>query len=158
VSVSTLRRTQSRAPFLAFLVGSALIVALGAFVLSSNLPDLPRARAAARRDETEVYMAVFAGLWLAIGLLATFTWQWLSRRNTAAREGSRELLHTTRELEQSLLDTIETLNATVEARDPYTAGHSQRVRRVSLAIGRALALPADRLGTLGTAALFHDIG
>jgi putative nucleotidyltransferase with HDIG domain len=74
------------------------------------------------------------------------------------RDSSSELLETTRELEQSLLDTIETLNAAVEARDPYTAGHSQRVRRVSLAVGTALRLPADRLGALGTAALFHDIG
>ena len=63
-----------------------------------------------------------------------------------------------RELEQSLLDTIETLNAAVEARDPYTAGHSQRVRRVALAVGRSLGLDAERLEILGTAALFHDIG
>jgi putative nucleotidyltransferase with HDIG domain len=61
-------------------------------------------------------------------------------------------------LEQSLLETIETLNDAVEARDPYTAGHSQRVRRVALAIGRALELPEERLRTLETAALFHDIG
>ena len=74
------------------------------------------------------------------------------------RSSSDELRAATRELERSLLDTIETLNAAVEARDPYTAGHSQRVRRVALAVGRALVLPADRLGTLGTAALFHDIG
>jgi putative nucleotidyltransferase with HDIG domain len=46
----------------------------------------------------------------------------------------------------------------VEARDPYTAGHSQRVRRVALAIGRELRLPARQLGALGTAAMFHDIG
>jgi putative nucleotidyltransferase with HDIG domain len=74
------------------------------------------------------------------------------------RASSKELLETTRQLEQSLLDTIETLNAAVEARDPYTAGHAQRVRRVALAVGRALRLDAVRLGTLGTAALFHDIG
>jgi len=65
---------------------------------------------------------------------------------------------TTRQLEQSLLDTIETLNAAVEARDPYTAGHSQRVRRVALAVGRSLQLDPRQLETLGTAALFHDIG
>src|ERR671935_2627163 len=72
------------------------------------------------------------------------------------RSSSREV--TMRELEQSLLDTIETLNAAVEARDPYTAGHSQRVRRVAVAVGRALDLSADRLAALDTAALFHDIG
>lgn len=62
------------------------------------------------------------------------------------------------ELEQSLRETIETLNDAVEARDPYTAGHSQRVRRVALAVGRALDLPAEQLAALDTAALFHDIG
>ena len=63
-----------------------------------------------------------------------------------------------RELEQALLETIETLNDAVEARDPYTAGHSQRVRRVALALGRALQLPDAQLAALETAALFHDIG
>src|SRR5215831_3443137 len=66
--------------------------------------------------------------------------------------------YTTRQLAQSLLDTIETLNAAVEARDPYTAGHSQRVRRVGLALGRELSLPTRRLGILANACLFHDIG
>ena len=74
------------------------------------------------------------------------------------RSSSRELRETTRQLEQSLLDTIETLNAAVEARDPYTAGHAQRVRRVALAVGRSLRLDPARLDALGTAALFHDIG
>ena len=63
-----------------------------------------------------------------------------------------------KELERALVDTIQTLNAAVEARDPYTAGHSQRVRRVSLAVGRSLGLTRDRLDMLATAALFHDIG
>ena len=74
------------------------------------------------------------------------------------RSSSGELRETTRQLEQSLLDTIETLNAAVEARDPYTAGHAQRVRRVALAVGRSLRLDPARLDALGTAALFHDIG
>src|SRR5665809_24580 len=71
---------------------------------------------------------------------------------------SRDLSESSLRLEENLLETIETLNAAVEARDPYTAGHSQRVRRVALAIGRELSLPAKQLGTLGTAALFHDVG
>ncbi len=69
-----------------------------------------------------------------------------------------ELVETVNELERGLLDTIETLNAAVEARDPYTAGHSQRVRRVALAAGEALDLSKDRLDLLAVAALFHDIG
>jgi putative nucleotidyltransferase with HDIG domain len=69
-----------------------------------------------------------------------------------------ELLETTRELEAALLGTVETLNAAVEGRDPYTAGHSRRVRRIALAVGRELELPEQQLGTLATAAVFHDIG
>jgi putative nucleotidyltransferase with HDIG domain len=70
----------------------------------------------------------------------------------------RALIERINELEQGLLDTLETLNAAVEARDPYTAGHSQRVRRVTVAVGRALDFSQDRLDMLATAALFHDIG
>jgi putative nucleotidyltransferase with HDIG domain len=74
------------------------------------------------------------------------------------RNREQELVKTINELQQGLLDTIDTLNAAVEARDPYTAGHSQRVRRVALAVGTALDLSKDRLDMLATAALFHDIG
>jgi putative nucleotidyltransferase with HDIG domain len=74
------------------------------------------------------------------------------------RRRELELSETIDQLEQGLLETLETLNAAVEARDPYTAGHSQRVRRVAIAVGRALDLQKDRLDALATAALFHDIG
>lgn len=73
-------------------------------------------------------------------------------------QGAAELADSYRELEQSSMDAIETLNAVVEAKDPYTAGHSQRVRRIALAIGRELQLPPRRLGLLAQAALFHDVG
>jgi putative nucleotidyltransferase with HDIG domain len=71
---------------------------------------------------------------------------------------TKELLERIHELQQGFLDTLETINAAVEARDPFTAGHSQRVRRVALGIGRTLGFSEDRLDTLATAALFHDIG
>ena len=74
------------------------------------------------------------------------------------RDRELELVETIKELEQGLLDTIETLNAAVEARDPFTAGHSQRVRRVALAVGTALDFPKARLDMLAIAALFHDVG
>ncbi len=53
---------------------------------------------------------------------------------------------------------MESLSATVDARDSYTAGHSRRVQQLSLAIGRELALSQAELDLLGHAALFHDIG
>ncbi|HKP17690.1 MAG TPA: diguanylate cyclase [Gaiellaceae bacterium] len=53
---------------------------------------------------------------------------------------------------------MESLSATVDARDAYTAGHSRRVQDLALAIGRELALSEPELDLLGHAALFHDIG
>jgi len=53
---------------------------------------------------------------------------------------------------------MESLSATVDARDSYTAGHSRRVQQLSLAIGRELNLSQPELDLLGHAALFHDIG
>jgi diguanylate cyclase (GGDEF)-like protein/putative nucleotidyltransferase with HDIG domain len=53
---------------------------------------------------------------------------------------------------------MESLSATVDARDAYTAGHSRRVQQLALAIGRQLGLSQPELELLGHAALFHDIG
>ena len=53
---------------------------------------------------------------------------------------------------------MESLSATVDARDAYTAGHSRRVQTLALAIGRELGLSQTELEVLGHAALFHDIG
>ena len=103
-------------------------------------------------------VVVFGVLWLVLALLVRGASTRLRGQNEDLAARSHELLESSRELEATLLETIETLNAAVEARDPYTAGHSQRVRRVALAIGRELRLPAKQLGALSTAALFHDIG
>src|SRR5438034_7334391 len=53
---------------------------------------------------------------------------------------------------------MESLSATVDARDSYTAGHSRRVQQLALAIGGELGLSQAELDLLGHAALFHDIG
>ena len=112
-------------------------------------------------SKTTVWYAVgvvFGVLWLVLALLVRGASARLRGQNEDLAVRSHDLVESSRELEATLLETIETLNAAVEARDPYTAGHSQRVRRVSLAIGRELRLPAKQLGALATAALFHDIG
>jgi HD-GYP domain-containing protein (c-di-GMP phosphodiesterase class II) len=101
---------------------------------------------------------VFGVLWLVLALLVRGASERLRGNTDDLAARSHDLVESSRELEATLLETIETLNAAVEARDPYTAGHSQRVRRVSLAIGRELRLPTKQLGALATGALFHDIG
>jgi len=61
-------------------------------------------------------------------------------------------------LKERSTQAMESLSATVDARDSYTAGHSRRVQQLSLAIGRELSLSQAELDLLGHAALFHDIG
>jgi putative nucleotidyltransferase with HDIG domain len=63
-----------------------------------------------------------------------------------------------RRLEESSLEAIESLNATVDAKDPYTAGHSARVQRVALAVAEELGVPRERLDAVRFGGLFHDIG
>ncbi len=69
-----------------------------------------------------------------------------------------ELSETIEKLEKAYLDSIETLRYTVEAKDPYTRGHSDRVSKYSVLIGKYLGLSDDDLKTLRIGGLFHDIG
>ena len=131
---------------------------VGVAQVSLDPTALDTSIASATRTVWMVVGIVFAILWLALVLLVKGAASRLSRQNDFLMGSRRDLSESSQRLEQSLLETIETLNAAVEARDPYTAGHSQRVRRVALAIGRELALSPRQLGALGTAALFHDVG
>jgi putative nucleotidyltransferase with HDIG domain len=60
--------------------------------------------------------------------------------------------------EAAYTGAIRALAAALDARDPYTAGHSERVSVLSVAIGRTLALADDDLEVLRLGALLHDIG
>jgi putative nucleotidyltransferase with HDIG domain len=62
------------------------------------------------------------------------------------------------ETEAAYTGAIRALATALDARDPYTAGHSERVSVLSVAIGRTLALPADDLEIVRLGALLHDIG
>ena len=62
------------------------------------------------------------------------------------------------ELEASFEGAIRTLAATVDAKHPLTAGHSQRVTEYALAIGREMKLDENALKEINYAGLLHDIG
>jgi len=63
-----------------------------------------------------------------------------------------------RELEQAYIATVKVLSAAIDARDPYTHGHSTRVAVLSLKMGKALGLSKKELEDLEIACLFHDVG
>ena len=71
---------------------------------------------------------------------------------------NEELKEKNEELEQAYLDTIGILRQTVEAKDPYTRGHSDRVSAFSVLIGHKLGLSDEDLHRLKIGGLFHDIG
>ena len=62
------------------------------------------------------------------------------------------------EAEATYLGAVRALAAALDARDPYTAGHSERVSTLSVAIGEELKLDAEMMETLRLGALLHDIG
>ena len=74
------------------------------------------------------------------------------------KEINEELKEANEKLENAYLQSIETLRYTVEAKDPYTKGHSDRVSEYSVLIGKYLGLSDEDLHTLKIGGLFHDIG
>ena len=69
-----------------------------------------------------------------------------------------KLLNTYEKLENAYLESIQTLRYTVEAKDTYTRGHSDRVSEYSVLIGKHLNLPNEDIENLKLGGLFHDIG
>ena len=62
------------------------------------------------------------------------------------------------DLKQAFTDTVRVIANAVEARDPYTAGHTSRVTAIALAMARELDLSREQIEYLEIGALLHDIG
>ena len=71
---------------------------------------------------------------------------------------NEKLSDTYKQLEQAYMESIQTLRYTVEAKDTYTRGHSDRVSEYSVLIGNKLGLSDDDIKKLRIGGLFHDIG
>jgi len=61
-------------------------------------------------------------------------------------------------LQEELEEKLELMVKSMEARDPYTSGHSRRVSEYALAIARDLKFSAEELDGIKRAALLHDVG
>jgi putative nucleotidyltransferase with HDIG domain len=70
----------------------------------------------------------------------------------------RKLKHALRQNQELFLETIRTLAAAIDAKDPYTRGHSERVSSYSMAIAKHLGLDPEAVFRIRTAAILHDVG
>jgi putative nucleotidyltransferase with HDIG domain len=72
--------------------------------------------------------------------------------------GLRQLNTANIELQQTNRELLELMIKSIEARDPYTSGHSRRVKEYAVQIARLMGYDAVTVEKIGTAALLHDVG
>jgi hypothetical protein len=101
---------------------------------------------------------------LSIPLIFVFAWIFVQYGAIAAATlwvpimGLRQLQRNNVELEQTNEELLELMVKSIEARDPYTSGHSRRVQNFSMTIARAIGLKDRQVEEIGRAALLHDVG
>jgi len=71
---------------------------------------------------------------------------------------AQTLSESDKRLRRSFLDTIRALTAALEAKDPYTKGHSERVMKYGVAIARKLGVSEEEIENLKYLYIMHDIG
>jgi len=62
------------------------------------------------------------------------------------------------ELEDAYIATVRVVAASIDARDPYTLGHSTRVSSLACNLGKRLGFSSEEISHLERACLFHDLG
>lgn len=109
------------------------------------------------RGEPATVVQVLAPAYTTVGILTLFalTGGWLGGRN-------RRLLDRVRaheaQLERDFERTVASLAAAIEAKDPTTEGHVQRVAHLAVLVGRKLGYDERRLRLLRYGAMLHDVG
>lgn len=101
---------------------------------------------------------------LALPVVYLFAWVyvakggWLASAIAVPLIGLRQLYKTNRQLETVNEEMLQLMVAAIEARDPYTSGHSQRVAEYSRIVAQAAGLGSRATERVHTAALLHDVG
>ena len=78
--------------------------------------------------------------------------------STAIEHAIDQLKKSAQENHLLFINSVRMLAAAIDAKDPYTRGHSERVARYSIAIGKNLQLPEKEMRNLRISALLHDVG
>lgn len=101
---------------------------------------------------------------LSLPVILFFVWIYVEYKVTGAFVlavpllGLRQLYKVNWQLEQTNRELLELMVAAIEARDPYTSGHSRRVAEKTRVIATALGLREKEIERIVAAALLHDVG
>lgn len=82
----------------------------------------------------------------------------LRLRNLELTSTLRDLNKAKEQIETNYVETLQTLATALEAKDAYTAGHSERVARWAMMIARRVGMTEDEIDEIRAVALLHDIG
>ncbi len=82
----------------------------------------------------------------------------VSRDITERREAEKALRESFERLRKALGATVQAMAIAVETRDPYTAGHQQRVADLARTIATEMGLSGNAIDGVRTAAIIHDLG
>jgi PAS domain S-box-containing protein/putative nucleotidyltransferase with HDIG domain len=77
---------------------------------------------------------------------------------TERKQAEESLRQSMVQLRTTLKAAINSLASAIEMRDPYTAGHQERVTKLASAIAREMGLSEDQIETIQIAGIIHDIG
>lgn len=81
-----------------------------------------------------------------------------ARDITERKKIEEELKHSSGKIQKAMEGTIQSMALTSETRDPYTAGHQNRVARLACAIAVEMGLPEHRVEGIRVSGTLHDIG
>jgi putative nucleotidyltransferase with HDIG domain len=82
----------------------------------------------------------------------------LAAANTRLGKALSNNQELTRRMQRSYLSTITSLARTIEAKDPYTGGHTERVRDFAMLLATEIGLSQEDLAAVEVGAVIHDIG
>jgi putative nucleotidyltransferase with HDIG domain len=149
----------SAGPAMADAARSALLIALGAFGLA-GVTSLWMARSLARPIDT--LSRSLTGMTRSRSFEQSVALTGSSQEVDALTETFNTMMQSVvaaeAETQSAYVGAIRALATALDARDPYTAGHSERVSAISVAIGRQMRLAEERLEVLRLGSLLHDIG
>lgn len=148
--------------------GFAAIVAFTVALFANNLVIITAIAIAAGRDVRSVWFdslrATMMMDLITSPLIFVFAWVYSAFGPVAAAAlwvpilGLRQVYQVNLELERTNEELLELMVKSLEARDPYTSGHSRRVQHYSIIIARAIGLSDRETQKVSRAALLHDVG